>query len=210
MPSLALTAAKMHFDAAPLNAWRRVDNNNALRQPRGPMAQVHSVAMDALDDDAALAARVRAGDGAAFETLFREYFARLASLAYSYVRSREIAEELVQDTLLSIWKGRAAWDVEGHVRQYLYAAVRHRAISHLRKVKVATRVEDEATSASMHGIGWGGAFGSPSWVRRSRWGSDARRWSASARCRGLRGCGMAIAPSVGSRRGRLPGSLGTH
>ncbi len=116
--------------------------------------------VDAPDLDSALAARVREGDGAAFEALFRAYFASLASLAFAYVKSRETAEELVQDILLRVWQERSTWEVRGSVRSYLYAAVRHRAISHLRKVRVATRVEEDATAASIHGIGWGGAFGS--------------------------------------------------
>lgn len=115
---------------------------------------------NAPDLDTALAKRVREGDGAAFEALFRAYFPRLASLAFAYVKSRETAEDLVQDTLLRVWQQRSTWEVRGSVRSYLYSAVRHRAISHLRKVRVAARVEENATAASIHGSGWGGAFGS--------------------------------------------------
>ncbi|MCR4339815.1 MAG: RNA polymerase sigma-70 factor [Gemmatimonadaceae bacterium] len=115
--------------------------------------------MDAPDLDSVLAMRVRASDGAAFEALFRAYFARLASLAFAYVKSRETAEELVQDTFLRIWETRSTWEVTGNVRSYLYAAVRHRAINHLRKARVGARVEENAAASSAHGEGWGGAFG---------------------------------------------------
>lgn len=114
---------------------------------------------DASRLDHTLVERVRAGDEVAFETLFRTYFAPLASLAHTYVRSREIAEELVQDVLLRVWEGRATWEVHGTLRVYLYAAVRHRAINHLRKRRVADRVDRAAAdAASDDGVGWGGAF----------------------------------------------------
>lgn len=114
---------------------------------------------------AALAARVRAGDEAAFEELFRACFARLATLAFAFVKSREVAEELVQDTLLRVWRERATWDVRGSVRAYLYAALRHRAISHLRKAMVQSRLQDEAVAVSLQGgsFTWaeGGTSASP-------------------------------------------------
>lgn len=134
------------------------------------MAQPHSVAKtlhtDAPDlaHDSALAVRLRAGDESAFEELFRAYFGRLATLAFAFVKSREVAEELVQDTLLRVWRERTTWEVRGSVRSYLYAAVRHRAISHLRKVRVETRVQDDAIATALHGAGgaWeeGGRFAS--------------------------------------------------
>lgn len=122
------------------------------------MAQARSIAphiADARELDAALVVRVRTGDASAFEILFRAYYPKLASLAYGYVKSREIAEELVQDTLLRVWEDRASWDVRGSVSSYLYAAVRHRAISHLRRVRVATHFEDDAAAASRHEPGAG-------------------------------------------------------
>lgn len=118
-----------------------------------PLVPAHTTAPSAAPDhDSALAIRVRAGDEAAYETLFRRYFARLATLAFAYVRSRDIAEELVQDTLLRVWQERARWDVRGSVRAYLYAAVRHRAISHLRKLRVETK------TAALYESGWNTTF----------------------------------------------------
>ena len=108
-----------------------------------PQRLVPTPPNDASELDAALAARVRQGDEAAFEQLFRAYFARLATLAFAFVKSREVAEELVQDALLRVWRDRASWDVRGSVRAYLYAAVRHRAISYLRRPHVAAEVPDD-------------------------------------------------------------------
>ena len=77
------------------------------------------------EGDESLVRRVRAGDPEAFETLFRTYYPKLASLAYAFVKSRQVAEEIVQDALLRVWEQRESIEIRGPVRSYLYAAVRH-------------------------------------------------------------------------------------
>lgn len=109
--------------------------------------------------DEILVRRIRAGEAAAFETLFREYFVRLARFALTYVDTTEAAEDVVQDVLLRIWQGREDWEIHGTVQSYLYAAVRHRAINHLRRRRLSKAVDDDASAAAADdGVGWGGAF----------------------------------------------------
>ncbi len=101
------------------------------------------------DDEQVLVAQVRAGDPAAFEGLFRAYYGPLASFAYSYTQSREMAEEIVQDVLLSVWEQRETWDVTQRVRAYLYAGVRNQALNRLRHQRVAERVEAQLLGAAV-------------------------------------------------------------
>src|SRR6266516_913233 len=49
--------------------------------------------------------RIRAGDVDAFEALYRTYWQRLYAFAFRYVRSKEDAEEVVQDVFFRIWRG---------------------------------------------------------------------------------------------------------
>lgn len=53
-------------------------------------------------DDRALLARMRAGDGEAFETLVKRYHGRLLRLARMFVSTDASAEEVVQDTWLAV------------------------------------------------------------------------------------------------------------
>lgn len=53
-------------------------------------------------DDRALLARMRAGEGDAFDTLVRRYHGRLVRLARMFVSTDASAEEVVQDTWLAI------------------------------------------------------------------------------------------------------------
>lgn len=96
-------------------------------------------AVAAHNEEADLVARVRGGDEAAFESLYLAHHDELWRFAYTYVRSLDIAEELVQDVFLAIWGTRATWEVHTRVRAWMYASVRHLALNYLRHERVVTR-----------------------------------------------------------------------
>src|SRR5438477_2730235 len=83
--------------------------------------------------------RIRAGDVDAFGALYRTYWQRLYVFAFRYVRSKEDAEEVVQDVFFRIWRGRADWVPAGAVRNYVYVAVRNAARDRLERAAVARR-----------------------------------------------------------------------
>ena len=83
--------------------------------------------------------RIRAGDVDAFEALYRKYWQPLYAFAFRYVRSKEDAEEVVQDVFFRIWRGRADWVPAGAVRNYVYCAVRNAARDRLERAAVARR-----------------------------------------------------------------------
>lgn len=91
---------------------------------------------DSISEDIEQYVRIRSGDNSAFEQLFRAYAPGLASFADGYVKSVEIAEEIVQDVFLWIWANREKWTVAGDVRTYLYGATRNAALSYLRRKKL--------------------------------------------------------------------------
>ncbi len=103
-------------------------------------------------EDAALLARLRAGDEGAFDVVFRAHYGGLVGLAESLLRVRAQAEDVAQDVLLELWRRRETLVVTDALRSYLYRAVRNRALNELRRVKVAKRKEplvrgEEATPA---------------------------------------------------------------
>src|SRR5213082_558031 len=102
-------------------------------------------------DERAWADRIRAGDMDAFEALYRTYWQRLYAFAFRYVRSKEDAEEVVQDVFFRIWRGRADWVPAGAVRNYVYCAVRNAARDRLERAAVARRwhVGQVATAAGI-------------------------------------------------------------
>jgi RNA polymerase sigma-70 factor (ECF subfamily) len=84
------------------------------------------------DSLAHLSDRIRRGDLAAFEELFRGMHAPLCEVADSYVQSQAVAEEIVQDLLFAIWMKREQLPNVDSLQAYLFTAARNRCLHHLR------------------------------------------------------------------------------
>ena len=82
--------------------------------------------------------RIREGDEAAFEAMFRTHYDGLCRYVAGYLGSRDAAEDVVQGVFAQIWDDRAHW-VIGELQPYLYAAVRRRATSLFRRAAVRRR-----------------------------------------------------------------------
>ena len=95
------------------------------------------------------AARISAGDAAAFERAFRTYHPGLCKFACRYVHSPEVAQELVHDVFARLWEERARLSV-GRLKSYLYTAVRNLAVSHLRHQLVERRWRDPAPAVDVN------------------------------------------------------------
>jgi RNA polymerase sigma-70 factor (ECF subfamily) len=90
----------------------------------------------AVDDREALA-RIRLGDEAVLSELFRTHYAELVRYGESIVGQRAVAEELVQDVFLSVWRRRATLTIGESLRGYLWMATRNRAWNVLRHDRIA-------------------------------------------------------------------------
>lgn len=80
-----------------------------------------------------------AGDIDAFHRAFDAYLDPLRRFVYTYVTSWEIAEELVNDAFLQLWRRLQEGESVRALKAYLYTAARNRAISHLRHRRVEVR-----------------------------------------------------------------------
>lgn len=89
--------------------------------------------------------RVRLGDVAAFETLFRATHAALVAFAARVTGDEARAAEVVQDVFAELWERRGTLDVRGSARGYLFGAVRNRALN-LRRRDVRERDWREAAA----------------------------------------------------------------
>jgi RNA polymerase sigma-70 factor (family 1) len=79
-----------------------------------------------------------------YKKLFLHFHKPLLDLAYSFVHSRESAEELVCDVLMKIWNMEAALLKVTHLKFYLYQAVKNASINELKKSKKFIRWDIEA------------------------------------------------------------------
>lgn len=87
--------------------------------------------------------RLRTGDNAAFDTLFRTHYPDLVGFAESILRERAAAEDVAQEVMLELWRRREQIQPETSLRAYLFRATRNRALNQIRHQRVAARVEPE-------------------------------------------------------------------
>ncbi len=89
---------------------------------------------------------VRQGEAAAFEMIYERHCGAAFSLAYRMCGKRSIAEEVVQESFLSLWRSGARYDrTRGSVRTWTLGIVHNRAIDALRRgiVHDRRRASDE-------------------------------------------------------------------
>ena len=94
-------------------------------------------------DDLQLLERIRAGDSDAFDTMFRANYAGLVGSAERMLGRRDVAEEIVQDVMLELWRRRETLVVDDSLRGYLFRATRNRALNHLRHGAIERKAEPE-------------------------------------------------------------------
>lgn len=82
--------------------------------------------------------RLRAGDRDAFEVVFRAYYARLADYANGLVRSRDAAEDVVQEVFVALWTQRDRLASPDNLVGYLYRSVRNRSLNQIRHRRMVT------------------------------------------------------------------------
>ena len=80
-------------------------------------------------DEEALLRALRRGDEDAFATLVDIYSAALLRLAMSYVRTRDVAEEVVQETWLGVMSGLDRFEGRGSLKGWIFSILRNTAIT---------------------------------------------------------------------------------
>ena len=83
---------------------------------------------------------VQRGDPRAFELLYDRHGGAAYSLAYRIAGRQGVAEDIVQEALISIWRSRLRYDqTRGSVRNWILGIVHNRAIDGLRRSAVHDR-----------------------------------------------------------------------
>lgn len=97
--------------------------------------------------------KIKQGDVAAFEHLFKESYAPLCRYAASIVNDNETAEEIVSDFFYNYWKSRTEISIQISLKSYIYKAVKNNALRHLQTVIIRQRhAESVLHSAETIGI----------------------------------------------------------
>jgi RNA polymerase sigma-70 factor (family 1) len=74
-------------------------------------------------------------DQQAYKELFAVFYKSLLQFGYSFVHSHEIAEEIVSDVFIKVWKKRAGLQRIHNLKLYLFISTKNMALNHLRAQK---------------------------------------------------------------------------
>jgi RNA polymerase sigma factor (sigma-70 family) len=94
-----------------------------------------TVSLLRLQSDERLIALIRRGRHSAFEALMSRYQLRLLAFCHHMLRSREDAEDVLQEVLAAALRAILADEREINVRPWLYRIARNQSLNHLRRAK---------------------------------------------------------------------------
>jgi RNA polymerase sigma-70 factor, ECF subfamily len=132
-----------------------------------------------MESDEGLLRRLRAGDEGAFVTLVERHNGAMLRLALSFVPSRAVAEEVVQDTWLASLRGLASFEGRSSLKTWLFTILVNRArttgVRESRSVPIADA--GPAVDAARFGPDGGWATPPEHWIEEAESRIDAVKLS---------------------------------
>lgn len=114
-----------------------------MSSPEQPAAPPPAAAAAKPSPDDALIARAKAGDFEAFEELVGRYQDKVYRLAFRFVRNETEAKEIVQDTLLSVWRKLDGFKGDSAFGSWLFRVTANAALMRLRSQRRHAEVSTE-------------------------------------------------------------------
>ncbi len=107
---------------------------------------------DPQEDNRRLLERFRAGDDAAFEQIYMQWFGPIFYLLKRLTGSVEDARDITQDVFCRIWEKRGNIEVDKGVKSYLFSAARNSATKLFDKNRAADNYVSEAGRSDDEGV----------------------------------------------------------
>lgn len=98
--------------------------------------------------DAKLVRIYLSGNDRAFENLFKRYERPLFSFILKFVRDRQIAEDIFQQTWIKVLNGLTGYEEKGKFSSWLFGIANNCCIDHSRK-ETRSKVDDRASAEGM-------------------------------------------------------------
>ena len=106
-------------------------------------------ALRGAENDAALVARARQGDDAAFAVLVARYGAMVMSLTYASTLNESDAEDVAQEAFLAAWRGLPGFRGDASFSTWLYGLARSRCVDRARRAAVRPALAQNPASADV-------------------------------------------------------------
>lgn len=88
------------------------------------------------EDSNFLINRLKAGEEAAYELLFKEYYQVLVVFANKYLHELEESKELVQNLFVSLYEKREKLVITSSLKSYLFRSVHNRSLNYINSLKI--------------------------------------------------------------------------
>lgn len=110
-------------------------------------------------EETELVLRLRLADEEAFRQVYDGHHRKLLWYCWKFTKSREIAEELVQDVFVKLWEQREKIHPDTSFGAYLRTLAKHRVLNHLKKEALRADFEkakkqsaEETTESAERGL----------------------------------------------------------
>jgi len=101
------------------------------------------------DEDRALMARISRQDKAAFELLYRRYYARVFQFVLRMVRQRELAEEVVDDTLFAVWRTSVSFQERSSLSTWILGIAYRQSLKAISRRSRRSAIENDVQALVM-------------------------------------------------------------
>jgi len=109
-----------------------------------------SFVSESKDDHSTLIVACGRGDRAALQQIYRREAGAMIGVAARIVKRRELAEEVVQEAFVAVWRNASRFDPTiGSGRTWLFQIVRNRALNMLRDTSRELPTDDDALNAAV-------------------------------------------------------------
>jgi RNA polymerase sigma-70 factor, ECF subfamily len=123
--------------------------------------------------DVALVKRMLAGDEATFTHVVERYHGSLIRVATSFVASRDVAEEVVQETWLAVLNGLASFEGRSSLKSWIFSIMTNRAKTRGVRDKRTIPFADLSPAASEHDA----AVDPDRFTAAGAWSQPPARWN---------------------------------
>ena len=83
-----------------------------------------------------------------FSEFFHENQEKFLSFAYSYIRDRQEAEDILMESMITLWENRDKWEEDSNLHGLLLTIIKNKALNYLAHLQVRLRAEEEINSHS--------------------------------------------------------------
>lgn len=133
---------EMIRDYSQLDEWAALVIDGEELVSAGRLDSFDSGTPNQLSDEALLNA-IAGGAVWAMESLYQRYSRSLYSLVYRMVANQQVAEDLLQDTFLAVWRRATTYSPQrSTVRNWLFSITHHRTVDYLRRVRCQSTIQE--------------------------------------------------------------------